>query len=187
MRTTSSGGAGLRRARAVRGPVVGELSAALIEPRLSPASTTVPAMTITSCPTAEAEPLRGRGLRFVLVDEMMGRDEISVRELAARLASRGYRLEGRASKVISDALRWEVRRGRVVRIARGRYRYVSAPASTARRIRLFAARCRAWLDAVAHGDRPPQFPPDPRPGPYWRALHDPAWPPWADLRWLWVR
>jgi hypothetical protein len=48
-----------------------------------------------------------------------------------------------------DALRWEVRRGRVVRLGRGLYRYCRAPASTARRIRLFAARCHHHPTATA--------------------------------------
>jgi hypothetical protein len=105
---------------------------------------------------------------------------------AATVAAQGYRLPGRASKTISDALRWEVRRGRVVRLGRGRYCYATAPASTARRIRIFARRCRAWIADVARGERPVPFPRDPRPGHYWRAHHDPGWPPWAELRWLWV-
>jgi hypothetical protein len=118
---------------------------------------------------------------------MMGRDEVSVRELVARLAARGFQLDGRASKIISDALRWEVRRGRVVRVARGRYRHGSAPISTARRIRLFAARCRAWLAALASGEEPQPCPPNPRPHPFVRVLHDPLRPPWDDMRWLWVQ
>jgi hypothetical protein len=130
--------------------------------------------------------LRGRALRFLLVDELMNRAEMTVAEMAATVAAQGYRLPGRASKTISDALRWEVRRGRVARLGRGRYRYATAPASTARRIRIFANRCRAWIADLTRGDRPIPFPPDPRPGPYWQAYHDPSWPPWAELRWLWV-
>jgi hypothetical protein len=130
--------------------------------------------------------LRGRALRFVLVEELMNRAEMTVAEMAATVAAQGYRLPGRPSKTISDALRWEVRRGRVVRLGRGRYRYATAPASTARRIRIFARRCRTWIADVSRGERPVPFPPDPRPGPYWRAYHDPGWPPWVELRWLWV-
>jgi hypothetical protein len=112
-------------------------------------------------------PLAGRALRFVLVAELMKRPDMTVAEMTAVVHRYGHQLTGRASKVVSDALRWEVRRGRVVRLGRGLYRFCRAPASTARRIRLFAARChRHTTTAAAGADR--------------------VEPPWADLRWLWV-
>jgi len=110
-------------------------------------------------------PLAGRALRFVLVAELMKRPEMTVAEMTAVVDRYGHQLTGRASKVVSDALRWEVRRGRVVRLGRGLYRYCRAPASTARRIRLFATRCHNHPTATG-ADR--------------------VEPPWADLRWLWV-
>ncbi|MGF1596932.1 MAG: hypothetical protein ACFCVK_08355, partial [Acidimicrobiales bacterium] len=55
--------------------------------------------------------LRGRGLRFVLVAELMARGEATVAELVQVVVGAGFDVAGRASKVISDALRWEVRRG----------------------------------------------------------------------------
>lgn len=131
--------------------------------------------------------LSGRGLRFVLVDLLMtNRGETSVAELAAALSRQGYDVKGRASKTISDALRWEVRRGRVGRTARGRYCYRRAPVSTARRIRLLAAAARDWVAVVQHGRTPPPARPNPRrwllSNPY-----EPTAPPWHDLGWLWVR
>ena len=46
---------------------------------------------------------------------------MSVRELVDRLHERGYGVNGRASKVISDTLRWHVRRTRVRRLGWGTY------------------------------------------------------------------
>ncbi len=86
--------------------------------------------------------LRGRGLRFILVDQIRSRRTMTVAEMVGVLSDYGYRLPGRASKVISDALRWELARGRVVRVARGVYAYGRAPQTTARRIRLFASNTR---------------------------------------------
>ena len=142
-------------------------------------------MTITLRPEEQPPALRGRGLRFVLVSELMTSGELTVAELVEIVARRGYRLAGRPSKVISDALRWEVRRSRVARIARGRYRFLGAPASTARRIRLLAAAAREWIGQVRAGVQPPPARPDPRAGPLSLVL--PSDPPWIHLGWLWAR
>ncbi|MGF1598489.1 MAG: hypothetical protein ACFCVK_16425, partial [Acidimicrobiales bacterium] len=134
--------------------------------------------------------LRGRGLRFVLVGELMATGEVTVAELVEAVTAAGYALAGRASKVISDALRWEVRRGRVVRLGRGRYAMGRVPATTRRRIRIFAARCHAWIVAVRRQKDPPPTPPDLR--ITWlrhpHRPHDPPphQPPWRHLGWLWV-
>lgn len=130
--------------------------------------------------------LSGRGLRFVLVDLLMTtRGEVTVAELAAALHHQGYQIKGRASKTISDALRWEVRRGRVGRPSRGRYCYRRAPTTTARRIRLLAAAAREWVALVRQGRTPPPARPNPRrwllSNPY-----EPGAPPWRDVGWLWV-
>ena len=130
-------------------------------------------------------PLRGRALRFVLVDELMSRGgEMTVAELVAAVVDRhGFDLGGRASKVTSDALRWETRRGRVVRLGRGRYRFSHTARSTARRIGILAARSRAWVVAIMRRPTPSTAPavgvsvaPD--------AVGDRSRPPWADLTWL---
>jgi hypothetical protein len=66
--------------------------------------------------------VRGRMLRYAMVlllDE--ARRPMTVPEIVAGLAEWRLEVEGRASKVIPDAMRWEVRRGRVRRAGRGRY------------------------------------------------------------------
>ncbi len=134
----------------------------------------------------DCPPLRGRGLRFVLVDYMMKRPEATVAELVAAVANAGFEIAGRPSKVISDALRWEVRRGRVIRLGRGRYRYNTAPPSTARRIRLLAVQSHAWIAAVMRNQTPPNTPRDPRAEP-WRQASLPMFAPWRMTGWLWSR
>lgn len=105
--------------------------------------------------------LRGRGLRFVLVAELRDREApMTVAEMVTVLAEYGFDVGGRASKVISDALRWELARGRVQRLGRGVYCYRRAPVSTARRIRIFAEACRAWLVAPTRTGHPKQTPGD---------------------------
>jgi hypothetical protein len=67
--------------------------------------------------------LRGLDLRYALVAVLLeSRRERSVRELVVALERDGFALAGRPSKAVADALRWEVRRGRAVRVGRGRYR-----------------------------------------------------------------
>ncbi len=129
--------------------------------------------------------ISGRALRFVLVGELMRRREVTVRELVAWLGDQGYEVPGRVSKVVSDGLRWEVRRGRVVRVGRGRYRFGRVPATTARRIRLFAECCEAWIVAVTRGEHPAPTPRDVR-APSHLPQHDPTDPPWITTAWLWT-
>ncbi len=135
----------------------------------------------TASTPAPTPPLRGRALRFVLLDELMRREEMTVAELATVLVHRhGFDLGGRASKIISDALRWETRRGRVVRVGRGRYRFSHTTRSTARRIGVLAHRARAWVVAIMRrevtvGALPPGLV---------APTADLRRPPWADLAWL---
>lgn len=75
-------------------------------------------------------PLVGQSLRYRLSLEIRQAGELTVAELVRRLAADGCTLEGRPSKVISDALRWEAAHGRVIRVARGRYRTGRIPRST---------------------------------------------------------
>lgn len=133
----------------------------------------------------EVEPLWGRGLRFVLVGELMNRQEMTVAQMAAYLVEQGHVLEGRASKVISDALRWEVRNGRVGRLGRGRYRYRSAPSTTRSRIRTFAVRCSSWQAARRRGGVLPLTPLDPRSLVAAERLAPQPAPPWRRMGWLW--
>jgi hypothetical protein len=55
---------------------------------------------------------------------------MTVAELTLALKGSGRMPGGRTSKVISDALRWEVRRGRVRRLGRGIYVAGEVPRST---------------------------------------------------------
>lgn len=66
-------------------------------------------------------------LTLVMVD---AGGEVTVRGLGDRLLADGCTVSGRRSKVISDALRWEVRRGRVIRVGRGRYVATRFPRQT---------------------------------------------------------
>ena len=133
-------------------------------------------------------PLSGRGLRFVLLDHIRRRGSATVAELVEVLDAAGYVLNGRASKVVADSLRWEVARGRVIRRRRGVYAYGRVPKSTARRVKLFAARCRAWIVAVMRGQQPPPTPQirAERLAPHPWMPEDPLRPPWQDLLWLWT-
>jgi len=136
-------------------------------------------------PPPPEPPLRGRALRFVLVDEMLSGRDMTVGEMVAVLVKQyGFDLGGRASKVISDALRWEVRRGRVVRLARGRYRFARATRSTVRRVRLLARYSRAWVVARRRSEQVPTapFPHRRTDDPHW--TYHPEAAPWANLAWL---
>jgi hypothetical protein len=67
-------------------------------------------------------------------------------ELGEALGAQGFHVVGRPAKEISDALRAEVNRGRVVRVGRGRYVAGSAPGSTRRRMRSVVRHRQAVLD-----------------------------------------
>ncbi|MEM9566652.1 MAG: hypothetical protein AAGA93_28785, partial [Actinomycetota bacterium] len=131
-----------------------------------------------------AEPLRGRGLRYLMVDELRRRPSMTVAELVAVIDGYGFTLTGRPSKVVSDTLRWEIRAGRVERLARGLYRYRPTRRSTMRRVVIFARLCRRWMYAAQTGARLPRVPDEKR-TPY-RRLHDQNRPPWGHLGWLWT-
>lgn len=91
-------------------------------------------------PLLDPRGLWGVELRYVLCDLIAGAGgaTCTVSELVEAIERCGFRLAGRPSKEISDALRAEVARGRVVRVGRGRYRAGSIPGSTRRRIRKVA-------------------------------------------------
>ncbi len=140
----------------------------------------------TAAARQERLQLRGRGLRFVLVDELARHGILSVAEMVAIVRRRGFDLGGRESKVISDALRWELARGRVVKLARGVYRYGKVPPSTARRIRIFAAAALRWIEIVATTRTEPSI--DTLSGAAGWSTAD-RWnldrPPWRGFSWLW--
>jgi hypothetical protein len=94
--------------------------------------------------------LSGLDLRCVLV--VLLRDAgrpLTVAQLVERVERLGVPIRGRTSKVISDALRWEVARGRVHRVGRGRYRVGYLAKSTEHRMRGRGRAATAMLRRVA--------------------------------------
>jgi hypothetical protein len=78
--------------------------------------------------------LRGTVLRYVLIYLLRLRGPRTIPDLVAGLQQWGFAVEGRPSKTVSDALRWERRRGRVERRGRGRYIAGDIARSTEHRI-----------------------------------------------------
>ncbi|OBH09241.1 MULTISPECIES: hypothetical protein [unclassified Mycobacterium] len=78
--------------------------------------------------------LQGIELRYVLTMHLAHNGPATIGQMIEALNKQGFRIRGRASKVISDALRWEMGRGRVRRMGRGRYGPRSMPRSTEYRI-----------------------------------------------------
>lgn len=106
--------------------------------------------------------LWGRRLRWVLLVLLAdGHCPLTVAELIRGLERAGWSIHGRPSKAVSDALRWEVRRGRVVRVARSTYAVGHLPRSTAWWVR---QQVRALVPIV----QPPSD--NPRPAPDWLAV-----------------
>lgn len=94
----------------------------------------------------DAVVLRGIELRYALTYELAHLDEpLEVDKLVEALEDRGFAVPGRASKTVSDALRWERRRGRVRRCGRGVYGPGTIPRATEHRIyqRVMIMRARA--------------------------------------------
>lgn len=93
----------------------------------------------TTVPTNGYQPidthndLSGRDLRYVLTTYIT-QGLSTVGQLVNQLAEDGYTVWGRASKVVSDALRWEIRNGRVRRLRRGVYTIDTITKSTRHRI-----------------------------------------------------
>jgi hypothetical protein len=90
--------------------------------------------------------VRGTDLRYLLTAYLFDHGPATVDELVDALTYHGFRTVGRASKCVSDALRWEMTHGRVIRFRRGRYRPGSMPRATEHRI---LKRVRALHDQVA--------------------------------------
>ncbi len=95
--------------------------------------------------------ISGRQLRYLLTTLLIeaGRP-LTVRELVLLCNREGVVFQGRASKVISDALRWEISWSRVTRIGRGVYRASSGmiPRSTRHWIAKRVRQVRVYLAAV---------------------------------------
>jgi hypothetical protein len=78
--------------------------------------------------------LRGIELRYVLTMYLSQHGPATITEMIDALTCHGFCVSGRASKAVSDALRWEIERGRVYRLGRGRYRSAYIPHATEYRI-----------------------------------------------------
>jgi hypothetical protein len=78
-----------------------------------------------------SDALRGQPLRYLVSLHLIDAGSPqTVRQLVAAIEAKGYVIGGRASKTMSDTLRTEVRRGRVIRVSRGRYAAGRTPRST---------------------------------------------------------
>ena len=78
--------------------------------------------------------LRGTELRYALVRLIQLIGPATIPQLVEGLQRWGFSVEGRPSKTVSDALRWERRRDRVRRRGRGLYSAGAVPRSTEHRI-----------------------------------------------------
>ena len=79
--------------------------------------------------------LRGIELRYVLTMHLARHGRSTIRELVDALAFHGFAADSPANKSVSDALRWERRRGSVRHIGRGVYGPGGMPRGTEHRIR----------------------------------------------------
>ena len=87
--------------------------------------------------------LRGINLRSWIILQLPATGTITVAQLVERLHHSGLTVTDRASKAISDALRWETRRGRAVRLERGRYALGRLARTTRHRMRRRLDACHA--------------------------------------------
>ena len=80
--------------------------------------------------------IAGRNLRYLLTVVLHAEARpMTVTELIGAVEGLGLEVDGRPSKTVSDALRWEVGKGRVVKVGRSVYRRGRMPRSTAAFIR----------------------------------------------------
>jgi hypothetical protein len=89
--------------------------------------------------------LRGIELRYVLTHHLFIHGPTAITDLVETLVLQGFSIASPAPKSVSDALRWEINRGRVRRLARGRYGPGWMPRGTEHRIhkRVLALRAEA--------------------------------------------
>jgi hypothetical protein len=79
---------------------------------------------------------RARRLRYALTLVVHDAGQpMTLGQMQAAAERMGIEVPGRPSKAISDGLRWEVRKGRLVRLGRGRYGPGHVPRSTLHGIR----------------------------------------------------
>jgi hypothetical protein len=87
--------------------------------------------------------LRGIELRYVLTMHLVRRGQSTISELRDALTFHGFTVATPAPKSVSDALRWERRRGRVRRLGRGLYGPGQMPRGTEHRIHMRVLALRA--------------------------------------------
>jgi len=87
--------------------------------------------------------IRGTELRYVIVDHLFRHGPKTILEIIDELDSHGFEVRGSAGKTISDALRWEVGRGRLRRLRRGYFGSAALPRTTEQRIHRRALALRA--------------------------------------------
>jgi hypothetical protein len=96
--------------------------------------------------------LHGIELRYMLTVNLDIHGSASLFEMIEQLEYQGFAIRGRASKAVSDALRWEIRRGRVRRLRRGVYGPGDMPRSTSQHIHNRAAALRDEADRIMGRD-----------------------------------
>jgi hypothetical protein len=109
-----------------------------------------------ACEVPSMKKLRGIELRYVLTMHLARHGRSTIRELVDALAFHGFAADEPANKSVSDALRWECRRGRVWHLGRGVYGPGELPRGTEHRIRrrelaLRAEAIRYKAGTAAHG------------------------------------
>jgi hypothetical protein len=98
--------------------------------------------------------LQGIELRYALTMYLLQHGPTTVNELIEAMTWQGFDIGGRASKQVSDALRWERRRGRVRRLARGLCGPVYVPRATEYRIHQRVLALRAAAKPLRLGGNP---------------------------------
>jgi hypothetical protein len=98
--------------------------------------------------------LRGVELRYALTFFLFQHGPKNVAELVEAPEYQGFDIPGRASKVVSDALRREIAHGRVLRLKRARYGPGEMPRATEYRIQqgVLALRSEAAVIASQNDD-----------------------------------
>ena len=124
----------------------------------------------------ESTHIRGRVLRFLVTKELQqaGRP-LTIPEIVGRLERQGFTIYGRPSKTVSDCLRWETAKRRVVRVKRGIYTFGRASRSTLRRINLLSQTAAHWIVAIT---RPQHQHTD-------HTTNQTVPKPWDNYHWLW--
>jgi len=105
--------------------------------------------------TRPPKTLRGTNLRYTLTRLLQLCGPSTVDELVVALRQWGFTVDGRPSKTVSDALRWEMEHDRVRRIDRSLYRAGGIPRGTEHRIirRVAFLRGEATLGDAGKGGR----------------------------------